>query len=61
MNANAHVAIQPTHMLPFRRNATPPNIFFSTRPLRLQSEPRIRSANRSSKAMDGFEWSERAV
>src|SRR5262245_39178705 len=41
----------PTHMLPLSKKAIPPNIFFSASPLRRPSAPRMRSANRSSKAM----------
>src|SRR5215470_14672148 len=41
-------------MLPWMRNATPPNIFFSTRSGRLPSSLRMRSASPSSKAMLGL-------
>src|SRR5881392_1006036 len=42
-------------MFPLRRNAIPPNIFFSFSPLRFPRERRIRPASVSSNAM-GFDW-----
>src|SRR2546426_3832386 len=42
-------------MFPLRRNAIPPNIFFSFSPLRFPRERRIRPASVSSNAI-GFDW-----
>src|SRR5437016_12913946 len=42
-------------MFPLRRNAIPPNIFFSFSPLRFPRERRIRPASVSSNAIE-FDW-----